>query len=878
MLKLQPETPATTPTPSPALLGPGSVVHNWKIERLLAKGGMGSVFFAKHKLVGRSAAIKVIAPPAGTVADPKAMARFHTEVELHVSLRLPNLPEFFDAELMPDGTAVLILEYLDGRDLADTLKFLGRLPVGDALFVVTEILRPLQVVHARSVHRDIKPSNIFIRRRPRFDSEGKLEKGRVTLLDFGIAKMNLKPGVTREHSILGTKCYMSPEQLRGEPLDGRSDLFAVGVVLYEMLAGHPPYVSDLSKVPSFPEIMIKTLSEPPADLRKTLPDLPEDVWELVSVLLAKEPGDRYASAEAALSVARTLRARYRTSAKLFTEEVDDVLDAMEALKAEGWGGAPGLSLVTNPMATDESAADAFASTEETAAHPAEQASLEPPAWPPKSGPQPVVRTPLNGVTADEEVARSPIVDVQAATPEPMTPQPVPTKSGRPAERTTALLSRSNEANQEVEDWKERQLRHVRERLRAPRIFRRPAFVELAEGGRLVAMYELKHAATIIGSGKDAGIPVPGALPLHAVARRRRDGQLELELTEQAMSRPESLAFDGRVAPSAALVHGTLVRVASTQFKVIDLTVADPSGQRVTVRKRAKPARVTHLTRSDKAERRSESLTMPLLLIGSSAVCDLQVPTAPAVCAAVWLRGDGELELVEIDMSVLPYGQPIGRCRLVSHGDAHALNDNDIIVVHDPSADSLLETKPPAEALALSPPAPRARLMTAPTMVAVDAGELSRKKPQLVVVAKAQDGFKRVLELSFELPECTAVLGRGPASHILVDHPSVRDRHATLRLLEDGRLRVDEQGSGRLQVGNSLSPLVTLEDGEGFTIPGIVSFEYRKAVPKTGLFSSLFRKLGFGVLLISSLSRGEVVGAEKNVSSAAPSSAPGSSSV
>ena len=124
----------------PGRLGPGSRFHNFEIEHLIATGGMGAVYFARHRLVGRPAAVKVISPRPGAVADQKAMARFYTEVEIHVSLRLPNLPDFYDAELMPDGTAVLVLEYLDGRDLADTLKFLGRLPLGDALFISIRLI------------------------------------------------------------------------------------------------------------------------------------------------------------------------------------------------------------------------------------------------------------------------------------------------------------------------------------------------------------------------------------------------------------------------------------------------------------------------------------------------------------------------------------------------------------------------------------------------------------------------------------------------------------------------------------------------------------------------------------------------------------------
>jgi eukaryotic-like serine/threonine-protein kinase len=211
--------------------------------------------------------VKVIAPPRGRVASQTAIARFHTEVELNVSLRLPNLPDFYDAELLGDGTAVLVLEYLDGTDLAGLFRQTKPLSVPDALFVVSEVFRTLQVLHTRGVHRDIKPSNIFIRRKPRLDSEGRVEKRRVTLLDFGIAKLELAPELTEQNTVIGTRCYMSPEQLRGRPVDTRSDIYSAGAVLYEMLGGHPPFVPDPRNVPSLGELAVRHASQPLEDLR-----------------------------------------------------------------------------------------------------------------------------------------------------------------------------------------------------------------------------------------------------------------------------------------------------------------------------------------------------------------------------------------------------------------------------------------------------------------------------------------------------------------------------------------------------------------------------------------------------------------------------------
>ncbi|MFO0615972.1 MAG: FHA domain-containing serine/threonine-protein kinase [Polyangiaceae bacterium] len=312
----------------------GGRFKNWNIERVIGRGGMGTVYLARHVLVGRPAAIKVVRPPRGMRADDTAIARFHVETELHVALRHPNLPEFFDAELMADGTAVLILEYLDGFDLSVTLHKLRTLALGDALFVATEVLRALMVMHATSVHRDVKPSNIFLCRAPRFDSEGRLEKGRVRLLDFGIAKLKNRKGPTKETNTIGTTSYMSPEQLMGLELDGRSDLYALGAVLYEAIVGHPVFVRSEDQPPPAASLVYQHVHTPAPDVREEVPTVPEDAARFVARLLEKAPRDRFDRTEEALDVARALRQRHVRSALLFREEVSDVVEAVEALSRE----------------------------------------------------------------------------------------------------------------------------------------------------------------------------------------------------------------------------------------------------------------------------------------------------------------------------------------------------------------------------------------------------------------------------------------------------------------------------------------------------------------------------------------------------------------
>jgi serine/threonine protein kinase/pSer/pThr/pTyr-binding forkhead associated (FHA) protein len=959
----------------PGRLGPGSRFHNFDIEHLIATGGMGAVYFARHRLVGRPAAVKVISPRPGAVADQKAMARFYTEVEIHVSLRLPNLPDFYDAELLPDGTAVLVLEYLDGRDLADTLKFLGRLPLGDALFITTEILRPLQVVHAKSVHRDIKPSNVFIRRRPRFDSEGKLEKNRVTLLDFGIAQVNLKQGgVTREQTIVGTNGYMSPEQLRSDRLDGRSDLYAVGVVLYEMLCGHPPYVPDPKNVPSLPELLVKTLSEPIPDLRAKLPDLPDDVWEFISVLLAKDRDERYASAEAALAVARTLRKQYRDTTKLFRDEVDDVLEAMESLKAEGWAETAPRRPVTNPMATDPSMSHAFATTEETrtaSANDESPSSVEvaPPTTP---TPDPIKRTPLMGTpaliealsgfpraaddpqpsssavkpdgnsngppsggavprlpnrgtipinvppapppaaTADQTLRSRPtMLGLQSpgaplASPKTTAPEreeatslvrsappavaprsrASPASSG-PIDRATARI-RSGDSSAPIDEWEERQLRRVRELLRAPRYFRRPALIEMdPTSKRPSAMYELGHTETIVGSGSKVGIQVrgQGVAARHAVLHLRRDRQLEVELSEEGLSGPRGLTVDGRPCAQAMLVHGARVGFGDAEFKLIDLTVGDPSGERVRIRKRTQPPTIAPMGRASSSDLDQPAfpLTLPLVLGGSSPACDFVIEGAPSVAFGIWTRGDGELELVEIDVSVLPYGQPITGCRLLKHGDTVQVGSNLGVILSDPPECSRVETKGPPEVSPVPQPvvpsvSRRPELLPdqAPVMLPVTPAKMPRDKLRLVLVAMANDGFTAPTPAMIDLDGTPLVLGRDPKVDVVVRHPRVRSSHLFLKPLPDASVEVEDLGAGRLEVRGERVQKTVLRDGDQLTIPGVVSFELR-APAKPGIFSRFLRKLGLAVFLLGVPCSGDGGVAPKKLSNPASCSASGSTS-
>ncbi len=597
-------------------LGPGSTFHAWHLDRVLARGGSGTVYRATHRLANRSAAIKVITPRRGSVTDEATIARFHTEVELHL-LRHANMPDFYDAELTADGTAVLVLELLDGSDLAGLLEHAKRLSVADALFVASEVLRTLQVLHRVGVHRDIKPSNLFVRRRARVDAEGRVEKRRVTLLDFGIAKVKQRAGVTKQNTVVGTPCYMSPEQLRGLAVDERTDLYAMGAVLYEMLCGHPPYAPDARKTPSMGELILAQGKEPPANLLEMVPGLPEEVWAFVRTLLAKEPSGRYPTAESAFAVAKALLAKHAGSAKRFREEID--------------GGT------SEPLP------------------PARPAIVDEPTELEDSGP-PTEAMPARTVFAE-----------------------VP-----PGAAVVYETERLDAEGDPLDPWEERQLASARRLLRAPRVFRSPAVANLdPANGDILGIRPLRDIESRIGSGPDAVVRVlaPDVLAHHATLRKKPDGRIELELHADATP-DRGLAVDASTTAAGQIVHGTRFRCGPYQLQIVDRAIVDPDAS-VPPRRRTQRPILSHVTRATGRLGNIKVMNVPLALVGSLPACDLVVPGVASICAAVWLRGDGELELAEIDFSVLPLGQPVTAARLLRDGEEIELGEGEILRIEQP---------------------------------------------------------------------------------------------------------------------------------------------------------------------------------------------------
>jgi serine/threonine protein kinase len=211
------------------------VLDQYVVKAKLGEGGMGAVYLADQPAIGRQAVIKVIHPWLSR--DAAVAQRFATEAKAAARLQNPHIVSIYNYGRMPDGTLFLAMEHLAGRTLAQLLRAEGRLDATRAVAIATQVCEALSHAHARGViHRDLKPSNIMLVARDRGPEF-------VKVLDFGIAKLDGGEG-TATGVMLGTPQYMSPEQLTGRPVDGSSDVYALGLTLYEMLTGRPPFVAD----------------------------------------------------------------------------------------------------------------------------------------------------------------------------------------------------------------------------------------------------------------------------------------------------------------------------------------------------------------------------------------------------------------------------------------------------------------------------------------------------------------------------------------------------------------------------------------------------------------------------------------------------------
>ena len=254
----------------------------YELHRRLGRGGMAEVYLARDQLLDRPVAVKVLFPALAT--DAGFVERFRREAQAAANLQHPNIVSVFDWG-EANGTYFIVMEYVEGLTLAEQLRDEGRLHPDRAAEITADIAAALGFAHRNGVvHRDVKPGNVLITR-----------DGGVKVADFGIARAISDSGdqnLTKTGSVMGTATYFSPEQARGAAVDPRSDLYSLGVVLYEMIIGHPPFSGD-----SAVAIAYKHVQENPVPPRRIDPNLPETLEAITLKTLAKNPANRYPSAQ-----------------------------------------------------------------------------------------------------------------------------------------------------------------------------------------------------------------------------------------------------------------------------------------------------------------------------------------------------------------------------------------------------------------------------------------------------------------------------------------------------------------------------------------------------------------------------------------------------
>jgi serine/threonine protein kinase len=263
-------------------------IASYTLLEPIGHGGMAVVYRAHQESLDRTVAVKILSE--NLAASTEFMERFRREARTAANLRHPNVITVHDYGQDERGVPYLVLEYIEGPTLADLMD--AGLEDSRIPNLLDQIAAGLDYAHARGViHRDIKPGNVLM-----------TDDGRAVLADFGLAWLLEGAHLTLTGGVIGTPEYMSPEQVAGEPIDHRSDVYALGVVLYEMLVGERPFVADTPI-----GVLLKHLQDPAPSVLEARPDLPPAVGQVIARVLVKDPAERYASAG---ELARAFRAAF----------------------------------------------------------------------------------------------------------------------------------------------------------------------------------------------------------------------------------------------------------------------------------------------------------------------------------------------------------------------------------------------------------------------------------------------------------------------------------------------------------------------------------------------------------------------------------------
>jgi serine/threonine-protein kinase len=263
------------------------LADSYEVTRLLGEGGMGRVYEARHtRLRGKRFAVKFLYPDLAR--QPEVVTRFQREAEAASAIAHPNVVEVLDVNVTPEGQPYIVAELLQGEELGEYLERARKLPVADAVRVVRQICKALGAAHESGViHRDVKPENVFLT-----GDVSRLENSTVKVIDFGISKVAQAGGeaLTKTGVVMGTPDYMAPEQARGDRVDARADVYAVGAILYRVLTGKKPF-EGLDAMATLTAVLVQEPGRP------TLvnPDVPLALELVIQRAMAKDPKDRYPS-------------------------------------------------------------------------------------------------------------------------------------------------------------------------------------------------------------------------------------------------------------------------------------------------------------------------------------------------------------------------------------------------------------------------------------------------------------------------------------------------------------------------------------------------------------------------------------------------------